>query len=271
MENLKTVTRQFRPYLQIILILPILLALPSPALPTSLAARDTWHLTLDTLHVAYRTSRFTPDPETLDTPPFGLPFPDPPGPNTWLLGQTYGNTTGAFRQRNSTYRAGQGIHFGIDLSARCGYPVVAIGDGVVSKVDALEHGSAPHNLMIDHPNGYASFYGHLFETPDLAVGQAVVGGELVAYVGDPDETCTSRPHLHLEIRNAGAYNKAFNPIPLIDVDWDTLALTGSFGRGFARDLSDPRRWQRLDDQPDIDFWGPILNDYANPWPLEWGQ
>ncbi|HJS28791.1 MAG TPA: M23 family metallopeptidase, partial [Anaerolineales bacterium] len=96
-----------------------------------------------------------------DGPPFGLPFEGMPGPSTWLVGQIYGNTTGAFNQRSTTYGAGQGIHFGIDFSAPCGTPVVAIGDGVVSKVDAMYHGSAPHNLMIDHANGYASFYGHL--------------------------------------------------------------------------------------------------------------
>ena len=207
--------------------------------------------------------------QTMGDPPFHLPFPDPPGPSTWLLGQPYGNTAGAYRQRASAYSAGQGLHFGVDLSARCGYPVVAIGDGVVTKVDALEHGSAPHNLMIDHPNGYASFYGHLLETPDLTVGQTVQAGQVIAKVGDPDETCTSRPHLHLEIRNAGAYNRAYNPQVLIDADWDSLALVGSFGRSFARDLSDPRRWQNLYDQPETTFWGPRLNDYANPWPMDW--
>jgi len=206
-----------------------------------------------------------------ETPPFGLPFLDPPGPGTWLLGQVYGNTVGAYRQRATTYAAGQGLHFGVDLSARCGYPIVAIGDGVVSKVDAMEHGSAPHNLMIDHSNGYASFYGHLLERPNLQVGQTVRRSDAVAKVGDPDETCTSRPHLHLEIRNAGVYNRAYNPIPLIAADWDTLALVGPFGRGFARDLGDPRRWQRLAEQPEVAFWGPRLNDYPNPWPLEWGR
>ena len=204
-----------------------------------------------------------------DQPPFQLPFLDPPGPSTWLFGQTYGNTTGAYRQRRIFYEAGQGLHFGVDLSAKCGYPIVAIGDGIVTKVDALEHGSAPHNLMIDHPNGYASFYGHLLERPDLQAGQAVQAGQVIAKVGDPDSTCTSRPHLHLEIRNAGAYNRAFNPLPLIQADWDTLALFGPFGTGFARDLSDPRRWQTLYDQPQVQFWGPMLNEYENPWPQEW--
>ena len=61
---------------------------------------------------------------------FGLPFAGKPGVNTWLLGQLYGNTTGAYRRRGSDYRAGQGIHFGMDFSARCGTPVVAIGAGV---------------------------------------------------------------------------------------------------------------------------------------------
>jgi murein DD-endopeptidase MepM/ murein hydrolase activator NlpD len=203
--------------------------------------------------------------------PFGLPFADPPGPDTWLMGQAYGNTTGAYRNRDTTYGAGQGLHFGVDLSARCGYPIVAIGDGIVTKVDELAHGSAPHNLMIDHANGYASFYGHLLETPDLTVGQAVSRGQVVALVGDPDETCTSRPHLHLEIRNAGQYNRAYNPVVLIEADWDTLALTGAFSPGFARDLSDPRRWQTLAGQPEVAFWGLQLNDYDNPWPPEWGR
>lgn len=204
-------------------------------------------------------------------PPFGLPFLDPPGPDTWLLGQPYGNTIGAFYQRVTTYGAGQGLHFGIDLSARCGWPIVAIGDGVVAKVDAFQHGSRPHNLMIDHANGYASFYGHLLARPNLQPGQVVARGQLVAQVGDPDETCTSRPHLHLEIRNAGGYGRAYNPIPLIDADWDTLALAGGFNPGFGRDLSDPRRWQRLDDQPEVTFGGARLNDYPNPWPLEWSR
>jgi murein DD-endopeptidase MepM/ murein hydrolase activator NlpD len=228
------------------------------------------YLLVSSILVLFFQNAFMPPAQPAD-PQFQLPFRDPPGPDTWLLGQPYGNTTGAFRQRKTTYGAGQGVHFGVDLSARCGYPIVAIGDGVVAKVDELAHGSAPHNLMIDHANGYASFYGHLLETPNLVVGQAVEAGQEVAKVGDPDETCTSRPHLHLEIRNAGVYNRTFNPLVLIDADWDTLALVGPFGTGFARDLDEPRRWQTLYDQPEVAFWGLRLNDYDNPWPPEWNR
>lgn len=196
-------------------------------------------------------------------PPFRLPFDGPPGPATWYLIQGYGNTISAFYQRDSTYRLGQGIHFGIDLAAPCGTPVLAIGDGVVSQVDG-PHGAAPHNLMIDHPNGYASFYGHLLQRPNLRPGQPVKRGQPVALSGDPYGTCKAAPHLHLEIRNH-SYTRGFNPIPLIDADWDSLALFGG-GRGFEKDLADPRRWQFLDDQPDTQFGGPIINNYPDAWP-----
>lgn len=228
-------------------------------------------ITFLTLAIALMGSGdFAPQAQSAQAP-FGLPFLDPPGPDTWLLIQPYGNTVSAYRQQSSMYAAGQGLHFGIDLSARCGYPIVAIGDGVVAKVDALEHGAAPHNLIIDHPNGYASFYGHLLERPDLQVGQLVSRGQVIAKVGDPDGTCNSRPHLHLEIRNAGLYNRAYNPIPLIAADWDTLALVGTSSPGFEHDLSNPRQWQHLADQPEVKFGGPRLNNYSNPWPLDWSR
>jgi len=83
--------------------------------------------------------------------PFILPFKEPPGPDTWLMAQPYGNTIGAYFQRDTTYGAGQGIHFGIDFSAPCGTEIVAIADGVVLEADNMNFGSLPHILMIDHP------------------------------------------------------------------------------------------------------------------------
>ncbi len=203
--------------------------------------------------------------------PFILPFSEPPGPDTWLLGQPYGNTVGAYYQRNTTYGAGQGIHFGVDFSAPCGTEIVAIADGVVFEADNLNFGSLPHNLMIDHPDlGYASFYGHLLERPGLEPGQRVKAGDVVALSGDPAETCYGRPHLHLEIRDIRHWRK-YNPAILMQADWDNLALIGPFSQAFERDLDDPRKWQYLDDQPEIVVGGPLLNDYANPWPLDRGR
>lgn len=199
-------------------------------------------------------------------PPFSLPFASPPGPDTWLLTQPYGNTIFAYRQRRTFYGSGQGLHFGVDLAAPCGTEVVAIGDGVVVGIDQTSHGAGPHNLMIDHSNGYASFYGHLRDRAPLSLGDEVRRGQPIALTGDPDLTCTSRPHLHLEIRDAPAHRRAFNPLPLIDADWDRLALVGGSAIGFEQDQANPRQWQLLADQPEIVFGAPLLNDYLEPWP-----
>jgi hypothetical protein len=201
--------------------------------------------------------------------PFGLPFGVPPGPGTWFSGQQHGNTTGAFNFGRYWYNAGQGMHFGIDLSAPCGTPVVAVADGVVAHVDNFAFGIRPHNLVILHPQlGYASLYGHLNKKPSLIKGQPVTRGEVVAETGDPDLTCVSRPHLHLEIRSLD-YRIAYNPAALIDADWNMLMSIGSPGSGapFVKDLNNPNRWQRVDDQPEIQFGGRRLNNYTMTWPL----
>lgn len=203
-----------------------------------------------------------------DERPFSLPFAGPPGLDTWLLAQPYGNTTGAYFQRHTTYGASGGIHFGVDLSAPCGTEIVAVADGVVFAVDG-PFGSPPHNLMIDHPElGYASMYGHLLEAPNLIPGQRVRRGEVIALSGDSFGTCDRRPHLHLEIRDLNHVRK-YNPLPLIEADWDNLALMGPFGRSFQRDMTDPRKWQSLYDQPEVFTGGPIVNDFAVTWPLDW--
>lgn len=203
--------------------------------------------------------------------PLILPFKEPPGPDTWLLAQPYGNTIGAYLQRDTTYRAGQGIHFGVDFSAPCGTEIIATADGVVFAVDNLNFGSVPHNLMVDHPSlGYASFFGHLLERPPVQPGRSVKAGDVIALSGDPAETCHGRPHLHLEIRDLRHVRK-YNPVLLIRADWDNLALIGPFSQAFERDLDHPRKWQHLDDQPEIVIGGPLLNDFDNPWPLDWGH
>jgi hypothetical protein len=144
---------------------------------------------------------------------------------------------------------------------------VAIADGVILATDALSFGSLPHNLLIDHPQlGYTSLYGHLLERPQLQPGTPVKAGEVVALSGDPAETCYGRPHLHLEIRDSSNRARKVNPLLLMKADWDNLSLIGPFSRSFERDLDDPRKWQHLDDQPEAVSGGPLLNDFANPWP-----
>ncbi|GAA5532333.1 M23 family metallopeptidase [Deinococcus aluminii] len=208
-----------------------------------------------------------PLPESVIAKParqFGLPFAGAPGPDTWLLGQGYGNTTGAYRQRRSTYGNLQGLHAGLDFSAPCGTPVRAIGDGVVAEVDG-PHGSPPHNVVIDHAGNLSSLYGHLLKRASVRPGQRVTRGQVIAESGDSQLTCISAPHLHLEIRDR-SHQRLFNPVPYIAADWESLALAGSFGRGYEYDLSAPRKWQTPETQPEVRRGGPLLNDFARPWP-----
>lgn len=195
---------------------------------------------------------------------FSLPFAGAPGPDSWLLGQGYGNTTGAYRQRRNTYGNLQGIHAGLDFSAPCGTPVLAIGDGVVAEIDG-PHGSPPHNVVIDHAGNLSSLYGHLLRKSSLRVGQKVKRGEVIGLSGDSQGTCISAPHLHLELRDR-SHQRFFNPLPFMAADWDTLALAGGFGRGYEYDLDAPRRWQAPDTQPQALRGGPLLNNFRRPWP-----
>jgi len=212
-----------------------------------------------------RAQDATPQPQP-DPPPFSLPFTDPPGPNTWLYEQHYGNTTSAFNYGEAWYAAGQGMHFGIDFEAMCGTPVHASADGVVGYVDADGFGAGPHNLILEHPGtGYTSLYGHLAQVPQLARGQVVRRGEQIGVSGDPDGSCESRPHLHLEIRNED-FTVAYNPIPFFDVNWHMLTSIGPVGNAFQQDLDHPYQWMKLEDQPAITFGQDYLNDYIHPWP-----
>lgn len=219
------------------------------------------------LHAQVSVPAEPPDPP--EQAPFGLPFAGDPGLSTWYIVQWYGNTTFAYHWRNYYYEAGQGLHFGLDFSVRCGTEIQAIGDGVVAYVDETRFGSGPHNLIIDHQNGFSSLYGHLLERSSLKPGQPVSKGDVIGLSGDPDGTCDSRPHLHLEIRDE-SYHYAYNPVIFIDADWDTLALFGPMW-GFQQDLTAPRRWVTPTDQPPVDFWSGTLNDYAYPWPPDWLQ
>lgn len=203
-----------------------------------------------------------------DEQPFILPFSGNPGPGSWLLIQPYGNTTFAYQYRNSVYFGGQGLHFGIDLAAACGTEVLAIGDGVVYSVDSW-HGAGPHNLLINHENGYASFYGHLLVRSFLRPGEVVSAGQVVGFSGDPDRTCNSRPHLHLEIRDSNTHALAFNPIELIAADWERIAMYGASPIGFQQAEDNTRRWTDMYDQPDTKFGHPLLNRYELSWPYDW--
>lgn len=199
--------------------------------------------------------------------PFIMPLAAPASPSTWLLGQPYGNTVGAYNFGTQWYSAGQGLHFGVDISMPCGTPLVAVADGDVIYADNLAFGAGPHNLILRHQDaGVTTLYGHLLDRPPVQQFQPVRQGEIVGYSGDPDVTCDSRPHLHFEVRSLD-YQTAYNPVDYIQANWDALAAIGPFNTAlFQQDLTNPRQWMYLDDQPPVVFGGARLNAYSQTWP-----
>ncbi len=185
------------------------------------------------------SSSFAQGP-TAGTKPFIMPVAGPSSPSTWILGQPYGNTTGAYITGADQYSAGQYLHFGVDIGMPCGTPVIAVADGIVDSVDNLYRGAAPHNLSLRFPDlGLSVLYGHLLERPALVEGQAVVQGDVVGLSGDPDGDCDLRPHLHFEVRSLDQ-STAYNPILFINAPWHSL---------LGLDFTDQARFPTRSDQP----------------------
>lgn len=89
-------------------------------------------------------------------------------------------------------------HLGIDYAAPTGTPVSAIGAGRVSFVGWRTDGFG-NTIIIDHPNGYNSYYGHLSSfARGLRAGQRVSRGQFIGRVGATG-TATG-PHLDFRIR-----------------------------------------------------------------------
>jgi murein DD-endopeptidase MepM/ murein hydrolase activator NlpD len=90
-------------------------------------------------------------------------------------------------------------HSGLDVAAPEGTPVVAIDDGEVLK--AYWNGDGYGGLVIiGHPSGYETWYGHL-ERFDVEHGEQVRRGQRIALMGSTG--FSTGPHLHFEVRQDG--------------------------------------------------------------------
>jgi murein DD-endopeptidase MepM/ murein hydrolase activator NlpD len=89
-------------------------------------------------------------------------------------------------------------HPGIDIAVPVGSVVRAAGGGVVLQTGT--HEEYGNFVLLEHPEGYQSMYGHLSRI--LAVqGMRARAGEVIALSGNSGRS--SAPHLHFEIRLNG--------------------------------------------------------------------
>lgn len=108
-------------------------------------------------------------------------------------------------------------HNGIDYVAATGTPVSAVADGTVNF--AGYQSGYGKLIILSHPNGYRTYYGHLSRlNKNIRQGKKVQQGDLIGYVGATG--LATGPHLHYEMRMghvainpAGIKKIAGKPVP----------------------------------------------------------
>lgn len=98
-------------------------------------------------------------------------------------------------------------HSGLDLAVPIGSDVRASGGGMVR-----DTGTDPAYgvfVLLQHPDGYESMYGHLSRVL-VAVGDSVRVGQVIALSGNTGRS--TAPHLHFEIRRDG---RSVDPLALV--------------------------------------------------------
>lgn len=121
----------------------------------------------------------------------------PTEPNQWPL------TDPGYVTRGQAAAGGDGdargeAHPGLDIAVPIGSPVRASGGGTV--LQAGEEAEYGRFVLLEHPGGYQSMYGHLSRIT-VAPGQRIVAREVIGLSGNTGRS--SAPHLHFEIRRAG--------------------------------------------------------------------
>ena len=89
-------------------------------------------------------------------------------------------------------------HMGIDVAAPTGTPVYATADGVIQKAE--EEKGWGKLVIMEHVDGYTSFYAHLSEM-EVESGTQVQKGGVIGRVGNTGQS--TGPHLHYEVRKNG--------------------------------------------------------------------
>lgn len=91
-------------------------------------------------------------------------------------------------------------HKGVDIANKIGTPIYAAASGKVIVADDYGYnGGFGKYVVISHPNGSQTLYGHL-SAVETYVGEFVEQGEIIGKMGNTGRS--TGPHLHFEVRGA---------------------------------------------------------------------
>ena len=110
----------------------------------------------------------------------------------WVLAPGRGTLTSRFGMRWGS------MHNGIDVAAPVGTAIRAADSGVVAT--SAYRGSYGNLVIINHSNGYSTYYAHNSRNM-VKAGQRVEKGQTIALVGSTGNS--TGPHVHFEIRRNG--------------------------------------------------------------------
>lgn len=159
----------------------------------------------------YRQWLATSEPETTNPAPSGSTTVTPPESSSdWLVPINYNWFTSPFGYRWHPKTGVWKMHYGVDLAAPTGTPIVASRSGVVRTTD-YEEGGAGYYVSINHGDGYASIYMHMTHYI-VSPGDYVSAGQVIGYCGSTG--LSTGPHLHFGISYNGTY---VNPADYIDI------------------------------------------------------
>jgi murein DD-endopeptidase MepM/ murein hydrolase activator NlpD len=129
-----------------------------------------------------------------------------PRPSMWPVD---GRLMSSFGQRTDPFSGEGARHTGVDISAPMGTVAHATADGVVEF--ASRFAGYGRLVIIDHGNGYQTYYAHLARF-DVMPGQEIRKGESVGAVGASGRV--TAPHLHYEVR---VRHQAINPYRYLSI------------------------------------------------------
>ena len=112
-----------------------------------------------------------------------------------------GTITSPQGYRTDPFTGEVSYHSGTDISAPEGTPILAAADGTVTIANATDSwgGSYGYYVKINHGGGLTTLYAHCSNIC-VTVGQQVLAGQVVAYVGQTGRA--TGPHLHFEVQKS---------------------------------------------------------------------
>ena len=100
-------------------------------------------------------------------------------------------------------------HFGVDYAALEGNPVWAVADGIV--VSCGWNGGYGRQIVMNHPNGYKSMYGHLSRfAPGIRNGKSIRQKQIIGYVGSSG--LATGPHLDFRLLKNNSFRNPLREI-----------------------------------------------------------